>query len=136
MLPRRQAWIPAALLVGAIYCFIGRVFALPFEDVRFARFAAWLPSVVLFAGHVGYEHFKLHSRPKLAATHVALAVGIGAAGLALAGMIHSLLMTSVVRPVWFFALFALPFVAAIPAFIMALLASTLLWRVFGTTAAR
>lgn len=129
MIPRRPGWISAALLVGAIYCLIGRVFALPFEDVRLARVAAWLLSVILFASHVGYEHFELRSRPKPAATHVAFAVGLGAAGIALAGMIYSLLMTSVVRPVWLIALFALPVIVAIPAFLVSLLASTLLHRV-------
>jgi hypothetical protein len=132
----RNAWLPTALLVGAIYCLIGRVFALPFENVRLARGAAWLLSGALFMGHIGYEHFKLHSTPKLAATHVAAAVGIGAAGLALAGMLHSLLTTSVVRPVWFIALLVLPVLVATPAYLVGLFATTLLTRSFGTAARR
>lgn len=136
MTTRRHEWAPAALLAGAIYCFIGRIFALPVADVRVARSAAWLLSVAVFAGHLAYEHFRLPSTPKSSATHVALAVGIGAAGLALAGMLHSLLMTSIVRPVWFIALLALPVIVAIPAFIVAFLASLLLTRVFGTTPVR
>ena len=122
--------------MGAIYCLIGRVFALPFADVRLARIAAWLLSLVLFAGHLRYEHFKSPSTPAPTAAHVAVAVGIGTAGLVLGGMMYSLLMTSMVRPVWFIALFTLPVIVALPAFIVAFLASTLLTRVCGIAAMR
>lgn len=74
--------------------------------------------------------------PRHAGAHVALAIGIGTVGPVFVGMLHSLLMTSVVRPVWFFALFALPVIVALAAFIVALVTSTLLARVLKSSAAR
>lgn len=136
MTSHRHAWSPLVLLVGAIYCLIGRVFALPFANVSLARGAAWMLSIALFVGHIGYERVRLNDTPRLAAARVALAVAIGAAGLALAGMLHSLLTTSQVRPVWFIALVALPVVVATPAYLVALLATSLLARHVETAAAQ
>ena len=113
----RQAWVRAALLVGVIYCLIGRVFALPANHVTAWRLAAWFVSGVAYAAHIGYEHFRLCNSPRLTALHVALAVAIGAIGLALAGMIHSLSTTSAIRPAWLLAIVIWPAVTAVPAFI-------------------
>ena len=38
----RQAWRRAAVLVGVAYFLIGKVFALPANDLRFWRLAAWV----------------------------------------------------------------------------------------------
>lgn len=129
IITRRNPWIPAALLVGAIYCVIGRVFTLPFDNWRLARVAAWVLSLAFFAAHVVYEHFRLRSTPRQTGLHTALAVWIGAAGLAIGGMLHALLTASPVRPVWLIAFFVLPVVVAIPAFVGGLLAGVLLSRV-------
>ena len=124
----RQAWIRTALLVGAVYCLIGRVFALPSDHPRVWRLMAWLISGVAYVAHIGYEHFRLRNPPRITALHVALAVAIGAIALAVAGMIHSLLTTSAIRPAWLLALVLFPVVTAVPAFLGALVAGEVLAR--------
>ena len=52
--PGRRAWIPEALIVGGIYLFVGRVFALPADHVRAWRLAAWAVSGV--ARDISAEH--------------------------------------------------------------------------------
>ena len=74
---RRQLWVRAALLLGAVYFLIGRVFALPSDHVHEWRLAAWMVSGVAYAAHIGYEHFRLRNSPRLTALHVAVAVAIG-----------------------------------------------------------
>ena len=124
----RQPWIRAALLVGAVYFLIGKVFALPANHVHVWRLAAWIVSGGAYAAHIGYEHFRLRNSPRLAALHVALAVAIGAIALAVAGMIHSLSTASAIRPVWLLALVIWPAVTAVPAFLGALVAGAMLRR--------
>ena len=121
-------WIRAALLAGAIYMLIGRVFALPFDVLREWRLAAWLLSGVTYAAHIWYEHFRLRSSHRLTAVHVALSVAIAAFGLAVAAMIYSLSAVSTIRPVWFLALLLWPAVTGVPAFLVALLIAALLSR--------
>lgn len=123
-----HAWVRATLLLGVGYLLIGRVFALPTEHVRAWRLAAWVISGIAFAAHIGYEHFRLRDTPRVTAVHVALAVAIGAAGLAIAGLVHSLSTAAGLRPVWFLAIVLLPAVTAIPAFLVALAATTMLAR--------
>jgi len=121
--------VPAALLVGAVYLVVGRAFALPEDHVRAWRLAAWIASGVVYAAHIGYEHFRLRSPPRATAVHAAVAVAIGALGLAVVGMVHSLATTSALRPAWLLALLLWPVFAAVPAFLGALLAATILARV-------
>ena len=125
---RRKAWLLPALLFGVAYFLIGRVFALPTDHVQAWRIAAWLVCGVLYAAHIGYEHFKLQSAPRFPAMHVAVAVAIGAFGLALAGMIHSLSTAPGIRPAWLLALVAWPAVTAVPAYLGALVAGVVLQR--------
>jgi hypothetical protein len=125
---RRQAWVRAALLVGVVYFLIGRLFTLPTDNVGVWRVAAWLVSGVAYAAHIGYEHFRLRNSPRFTALHAALAVAIGAIGLAVAGMLHSLSTTSAIRPAWLLALVIWPAVTAVPAFLGALVAAELLAR--------
>jgi len=125
---RRPQRIPKALLVGAAYFLIGRVFALPTDHVHAWRLAAWIVSAAAFAGQIGYEHFRLRNSTRPAALHVALAVAIGAFALAFAGMIQSLSHTSTLRPTWLLALVIWPAVTAVPAFLVALAAGALLSR--------
>lgn len=124
----RRRWIRAALLAGAIYLLIGRLFAQPSENVRAWRLAAWLLGGVVFAIHIWYEHFRLRSSHRVTALHVAAAVAIGAFGLAVAGMMHSLSAVSTIRPVWFLALLLWPAVTGVPAFLVALVIAALLSR--------
>ena len=125
---RRQAWVRAALFASVVYLLIGRLFALPTDHVRGWRLAAWLVSGAAYAAHIGYEHFGLHNSASVTAFHVALAVAIGAMGLAVAGMMHSLSTASVIRPTWLLALVIWPAVSAVPAFLVALVAGAVLAR--------
>ena len=125
---RRQPWIRAALFAGVAYFVIGRVFAVPSANLRLWRLAAWMLSGLVYAAHIWYEHFRLRDLSRSTALHVALAVAIGAFGLALAGMIHSLSIGSPLRPAWLLALVLWPAITAIPAFLGALVAAAVLSR--------
>jgi hypothetical protein len=125
---RRQAWVRAALLAGVAYFLVGRAFALPPPHVHAWRLAAWAASGCAYAAHIWYEHFRLRNSPRVTAFHAAVAVAIGAMALAVAGMIHSLSTTSAIRPAWLLALVAWPAFTAVPAFLGALVAATLLKR--------
>jgi hypothetical protein len=124
----RRVWVRAALLVGVVYLLIGRLFALPTDHVRVWRLAAWVVSGAVYAAHIGYEHFRLRNSPNVIAWHVALAVAIGALGLAVAGMMYSLSTASVIQLTWLLALVIWPAVTAVPAFFVALVAGVVLAR--------
>jgi len=85
-------------------------------------------SGLVYAAHIWYEHFRVHNPPRSTALHVALAVAIGAIGLALAGMIHSLSTGTALRPAWLLALVLWPAITASPAFLGALVATAILSR--------
>ena len=133
--PSRRAWIRAAFLLGVVYFAIGRGFAAPPNHVQAWRLAAWLVSGIVYATHIWYEHSRLRSPPRVLAAHVALAVAIGAFGLAVAGMIHSLSTASSIRPAWLLALVLWPTFTAIPAFLGALVAAAILSRLSRNAAA-
>src|SRR5437764_13094450 len=124
----RQAWLRAAPLVGVVYFLVGKVFALPANDLRWWRPSAWIVSGGAYAAHIAYEHYRLGSSPRVSASHIALAVAIGAILLAVAGMLHSLSTASAIRPTWLLALVVWPAVTAIPAFLGALVAGAVLAR--------
>ena len=126
--PRRNAWLRAALVCGFLYLVIGRV---PVPAVLEWRLAAWIVSGLVYATHIWYEHSRLRNRPVTAAAHVAVAVAIGGFTLAIAGMIHSLRIRGTIAPVWLVALAAWPAITAIPGFVGALIASTILSRFDG-----
>jgi hypothetical protein len=124
----RQAWVRVALLLGLVYFVIGRLFALPSNQGRVWRLAAWLISGAAYAAHIWYEHSRLRSSPRSTALHVAVGVAIGGFALAVAGMLQSLSTASVIRPTWLLALVVFPAVTGVPAFLGALLAATMLRR--------
>ena len=132
----RRAWLSAALLVGVIYFLVGKVFALPASDPRLWRLLAWVVSGGVYAAHIAYEHYGLDNSPRVSASHIALAVAIGAILLAIAGMLHSLSVTSAIRPTWLLALVVWPAVTAIPAFLGALVTGAGLARLRRSTDAR
>jgi hypothetical protein len=113
--------------MGALYFVFGVAFAV------FARWAAsnsmlenwnrlgFLASAVLFALHIGYEHFRLRNSQLKAASHVALAVALGAFALAVKANIHGYSMGSNNKRLLAFALIAWPAITAIPAFVVALI---------------
>ena len=122
----RQPWIRAALLLGLAYFLVGRGFAAPASHVRVWRLAAWLVSGAMFAAHIAYEHFRLRHAPRSTALHAALAVALGAFGLAVAGALHALLTTSTLRLSWLLAFVVWPLATAVPAFLVALVAGAVL----------
>ena len=119
-------------LVAVAYMAIGIVFAALAADanyVRVWRLAAWLASAAAAAAHIGYEHYRLRSSPRLTALHAAGAVALGAFGLALAANIHWLVAGThgqrpplLALPVW-------PVITALPAFLAALAVATVLAHV-------
>jgi hypothetical protein len=118
--PSQQPWFGTAILIGVLYCVIGIVFALPSKQVLMWRLAAWAMSAALYAAHIGYEHFRLRNSFRFTALHVAVAVGIGGFGLAVAATVHSLFVTpNYSRWRFVVALVAWPLITAVPAFIVA-----------------
>ena len=129
----RPSWIRAAIPVGIGYALVGILFALPSSHVRAWRWAAWILSAVAYAGHVAYERFRLRNAPGPAALHVALAVALGAFGLAAGANVHSLTVVSTPehRRLLLLALGIWPLMTALPAFLVALGTSIALVRVAG-----
>lgn len=129
VMARRPSWLLVALLVGAVYFVIGKAFAIPADHLRFWRWVALLVSVAVFAAHIAYGHFRLRHRASSTAWHTALAVAIGAFLLAAAGVLHALQATSSpVWSLWLLALVAWPVFTAVPAYLVALVASAVLGR--------
>ena len=122
-----KRWFPMALLVGALYFLLG---------VGFATLASWaatnstrviwnrlgfLISGIVFALHIAYEHFRLRSSPVISATHVSIAVALGAFVLAVNANIHGYRVGSGNRRLLAIAVVAWPAITAIPAFVVALI---------------
>ena len=118
--PGQQSWFGTAIVVSASYCVIGIVFALPSNQVRLWRLAAWVISAAVYAAHVGYEHFRLGNSPRAIALHTALAAAVGAFGLAVAANVHEIWAASSYRLSLALALVAWPVLTALPAFVVAL----------------
>ena len=126
----RQPWVRALVLLGVMYAFVGIVFAVPADHVKVWRLAAWVVSAIAYAAHICYERFRLRNSPRSAALHVALAVALGAFGLAVGANIHSLSIgsTNEHRRLLLLPLVLWPVITALPAFLIALGASWVLAR--------
>ena len=124
----RQPWLRAMVILGVVYAFVGIVFAMPASHVKVWRLAAWVVSALTYGAHICYERFRLRNSPRLAALHVALAVALGAFGLAVGANIHSLSVgsTNEHRRLLLLALVLWPIITALPAFLVALIASWVL----------
>lgn len=127
--PSRQPWLRAALLVGAVYLVIGRVFALPATHVRAWRLAAWIVSGIVFAAHIWYEHLKLRHPARTTALHAAAAAAMGAFALALVAALRAQALTGAIQPRWLLALVLWPLITGVPAFLAALVVVAVLARV-------
>src|SRR5439155_24556226 len=121
----RQLWVRAVVILGIVYAFVGIVFAVPTDHVKVWRLAAWVVSAIAYAAHICYERFRLRNSPRSAALHVALAVALGAFGLAVGANIHSLWLgsTNEHRRLLLLALGLWPIITALPTFLVALVAS-------------
>ncbi len=126
----RKQWIRAVILLGAVYFIV---------NFAFAKFAGWsasdsmretwnrlgfVASAVAFAVHIGYEHFRLGNLPRIAASHVSIAVALGAFALAVSANFHGLWVGSSHQRLLAFALVAWPALTGVPAFVVALVAAT------------
>ena len=78
---------------------------------------------VAFAIHIGLEHFRFRNSPLRTALHAAMAVAIGAVGLAAAANIHSLKTGTGNQRLLALALVIWPLITGVPAFIVALIAA-------------
>jgi hypothetical protein len=128
----RQRWLRMVLVLGAVYFVFG---------VAFATFASWagsnsmrvtwnrlgfLASAVAFSLHIGYEYFRLRNSPLITASHVSIAVALGAFALAISANVHGLRVGSNNKRLLALALIAWPAITAVPAFVVALVASAAL----------
>ena len=123
-------WFAWTLLAGALYLIIGVGFAqLSVPSVFFWRLAAWMASAVVYAAHIGYEHFRIRSTPHSTALHVAIGAAIGAFGLAAAAIVHSLLTGTGNLRLLRIALLVWPLITGVPAYVVALVLTAVLARV-------
>jgi len=122
-----SSWISNAVLVGLVYAVIGIFFAVPNTLVRAWRLAAWITSALVYATHICYEYFRLRNSSKSTALHVATAAGIGALGLAIGAVVHSLFAPPDYSRLRFaLALVLWPLLTGLPAFVVALVITSLL----------
>ena len=130
----RQSWLRAALLLGVGYALVGIVFAVPSTHVQTWRLAAWMVSAMGYGAHIAYERVRLHNSPIAAALHVAVAVAVGAFGLAVGANIHSMSIASTDqhRRLLLLSLGIWPVMTAVPAFVVALGMNLVLARAFGS----
>jgi hypothetical protein len=123
-----------AFLFGVVYLAAGLVFgwfagaAGPSQMRAAWRLLAWVVSALAFALHIRYEYVRLHTASIRLARHVALAVAMGAFGLALAANIHAVAAGSTHRRAIGLSLVLWPLLTALPAFVVALGASAILAR--------
>jgi hypothetical protein len=125
-----RGWFAWALLAGTLYVIIGVGFApLSVPSVFFWRLAAWMVSAVVYAAHIGYEHFRIRSSPRSTALHVAFGAAVGAFGLAAAAIGHSLVTGTGSLRLLRIALLIWPLITGVPAFLVALVLTAVLARV-------
>jgi hypothetical protein len=127
--PDGQPWFGTVIFIGILYGVIGIIFAFPSNHVHMWRLAAWISSAVVYAAHIGHEHFALRHTSRSTAFHVAVAVGIGGFALAVAATVHSLLVPpNYQRWRFLIALVVWPIITALPAFLVAFVVAAVLAR--------
>ena len=125
----RKRWLRAVILLGTAYFVVGIAFAaLAGSAGSNSMRETWnrlgfLASAIAFALHIGYEHFRLRNSALVTASHVAIAVALGAFALALNANVHGLRLGSTHHRLLAFALIAWPAITAVPAFVVALVAA-------------
>src|SRR5713101_5343019 len=122
-------WLRAVILLAVVYLVIGVTFATlagssGSQQLRVTwRLAAWSASAAAFAAHIGYEHFRLRSSPRITAWHSSIAVALGALALAVAANVHAHRAASPNQPALALALVVWPALCGLPAFVVALAAA-------------
>ena len=125
----RKRWFRMAILLGAMYFVFGVAFAaLASRSGSNSMRENWnrlgfLASAVAFALHIGYEHFRLRNSPLITASHVSLAVALGAFALAVNANVHGYRVGTSNQRLLAFALVAWPAITGVPAFVVALVAA-------------
>ena len=133
-LTNRKPWMAASIIAGILYFVAGYGSAVLDPSVpdraRFLwRLAAWLISSVVFVVHIWYERFRLRDSPRFVALHTAAAVALGAFLIAAAALVHATTVAEHAPYARFVvALVIWPLITAVPAFVVALVASALLGR--------
>jgi hypothetical protein len=117
--------------VGALYLAIALVTArladmATSNGPEFWRRSAFVLSGLVLVAHVAYEHFSHCRAARSSAWQAALAVALGAFGLALVANVHDLGSPAGYRPRMLVALVAWPLLTAVPAFIVAVLLAAVL----------
>ncbi len=124
--------VRVALLMVAVYLVVGLGSAKLAKDAKAQgipwRRLAWFVSAVAFTGHIGYEQFRLRSSGRTVATHASIAAALGALGLAVAANVHGWFVSPDHRGRLAVALVAWPVLIAIPAFVVAIVATAVLKR--------
>ncbi len=125
----RQRWFRMVVLLGAVYFVFGVAFAaFAGRSASNSMRETWnrlgfLASAVAFALHIGYEHFRLRNSPLITASHVSMAVALGAFALAVSANVHGYRVGTNNQRLLAFALVAWPALTAVPAFVVALVAA-------------
>ncbi|HSQ25181.1 MAG TPA: hypothetical protein VLN44_12240 [Pyrinomonadaceae bacterium] len=125
--PKRRFWLRTVLVIGAFYCTIGIAFgafagwSTSNRMVVGWRVASFVISAIVFAIHIGYEHFGLANRPLIVALHASVAVALGAFGLAVGANINSIGVASSNHRLLAAALVIWPVMTGIPAFVVAII---------------
>jgi 4-amino-4-deoxy-L-arabinose transferase-like glycosyltransferase len=131
---KQPRWIRSAVVAGALYLIAGLVFA---ELAKSAaspalrttwRAAAYLISAIVFAVHIRHERMRRGRPPVATALHVSIGAALGACALALAANLHALSTPSANRGRLGLALVAWPLLTGVPAFIVGLVAASILKR--------
>jgi hypothetical protein len=121
---KRRLWLRAVLLTGAIYCTIGisfSAFAARLSSQRVAwNVASFVVSLIVFAVHIGYEHFGIGNRPLIVAWHASLAVALGSFLLP-SRLISIHFASRTPAQLLAIALVVWPLMVGIPAFVVALM---------------
>ena len=132
----KSSAVRALLLCGVVYLVAGLVFgelagrAATIDGRNAWRWAAWAVSAMAFGLHIVYEQVRIGSSAKLTALRVALAVSIGAFGLAAAANIHALRLSPPKHStMMMLSLVIWPIMTALPAFVVALIAAVIVARV-------
>lgn len=112
-------WLRAVFLAGLAYLVIGLGTA---DLARLSgaawRLVAWATSAVVFLAHIAYERRRLRSATTTSALHAALAVALGAFGLAVAATLRAA-ATGSYRGAFALALVAWPAMTGIVSFVAA-----------------
>ncbi len=86
-------------------------------------------SAVVYAAHIGYEHFRIRSSLHSTALHVACGAAIGALGLEAAAIVHSLAIGTANLRLLRIALLVWPLITGVPAYAVAFVLTAVLAQV-------